>query len=56
MGIVSLYREKGVHVSDVLDENLIIRWTLILVLLFAVLIAGVYGPSYNAANFIYANF
>ena len=56
MGIVSLYREKGVHASDLLDENLIIRWTLILVLLFAVLIAGVYGPSYNAANFIYANF
>lgn len=56
MGIVSLYREKGVHAGDLLEENLIIRWTLIIVLLFAVLIAGVYGPSYNAANFIYANF
>ena len=53
---VSCYREKGVRAEDLFDENLIVRWTLILVLLFAVLIFGVYGPSYDAASFIYANF
>ena len=53
---VSHCREKGMRAADLLNENLIVRWTLILILLFAVLIFGVYGPAYDAANFIYANF
>ena len=56
MGVVSHFREQGKHAEDVLEEALPVRWALILILLFAVLIAGVYGPSYDAANFIYANF
>ena len=56
MRVVSHFREQGRRAEDVLGEALPVRWALILILLFAVLIAGVYGPSYDAANFIYANF
>ena len=54
--LVSCFREKGKTASSIVNENLVIRWSVLLLLLFTILIAGVYGPSYNAGNFIYANF
>lgn len=37
-------------------QNLVFRWTIIFIALFAVIIFGVYGPGYDAAQFIYGNF
>ena len=56
MVLVSVCREKGARASDVILQPLPVRWTLILALLFVILIAGVYGPGYDASNFIYATF
>ncbi len=56
MILVSRAREKGYTSEDVMKEALPVRWILILALLCVILTAGVYGPSYNAADFIYANF
>ncbi|MDY3873122.1 MAG: hypothetical protein SOZ30_08150 [Roseburia lenta] len=40
----------------VAKKALPVRWILYLVLLFAVLICGVYGPGYDASSFIYGQF
>lgn len=37
-------------------KNLVIRWTLYILLFVAVLLLGVYGPSYDPAVFIYREF
>lgn len=37
-------------------QNLWFRWSVVLVLLFGILICGVYGPSYHPAEFIYFQF
>ena len=37
-------------------QPLILRWTVYLLLIFAVLIFGIYGPGYDAAAFIYFAF
>ena len=54
--IVSWLREKGVRVSVLTDEILVVRWGILILLFFVILIAGVYGPAYDAGNFIYAAF
>ena len=37
-------------------QNTWFRWLIIYILLFMVLAYGVYGPTYNAASFIYFQF
>ena len=37
-------------------QNLIFRWAIIFIGLFAVIIFGIYGPGYNASSFIYEQF
>lgn len=54
--IVSWVREHGGKAVLLVRENLVIRWVVLIILLFMILIAGVYGPEYNAGNFIYAAF
>ena len=40
----------------ILSRPLIIRWSLVFILLFTVLIFGIYGPGYNESQFIYFQF
>lgn len=55
--VVGILQENGVKIREGLDrQNFIFRWGLILLLFAAVLIFGVYGPGYNARDFIYGNF
>lgn len=54
---VSVLRERGMSVrAAVAEKPLVLRWVLILGLLAAVLIFGVYGEGYSASNFVYRNY
>lgn len=54
--IVSALQEKESVRERIARQNLPFRWLIWLALLMAVLIFGQYGPGYDAASFIYANF
>ncbi|MBR2787796.1 MAG: MBOAT family protein [Erysipelotrichaceae bacterium] len=50
-------KEKGMDIRrEIAGKNIVIRWTLYLLLLLSILIFGKYGPGYDAANFIYGKF
>lgn len=54
---VSCMQYRGVHIREWLaGQNLIFRWVLYLALFFFVIIFGMYGKQYNAADFIYQGF
>lgn len=54
---VSICTYKGITVRDtVLKQHFILQDIAILLGIFIVLIFGIYGPAYNAANFIYMQF
>lgn len=54
---VSIMQYRGVAVREwIAGQNLIFRWGLFLTLFFAVIIFGMYGKQYNAADFIYQGF
>ena len=57
MLIVGIMQEKGIKVREkVSKKNIIIRWTLYYILIFSIIIFGIYGPGYEASNFIYGQF
>lgn len=54
---VSLKENSGVRVFDMIEKShIIVRWTAYFALLFAVLIFGIYGPGFEASQFIYFQF
>lgn len=46
----------GDVIEKLFKQNIVFRWLIIYALFFFVLIYGWYGPGYNPADFIYANF
>jgi D-alanyl-lipoteichoic acid acyltransferase DltB (MBOAT superfamily) len=55
--VVGILQERGVKIRETLaKQNLIFRWFMVLALLTVVLVYGVYGPDYNASDFIYGNY
>ena len=54
--VMSHVREKKDEKIDISGMNPILRWSVLYALLFAVMIFGIYGPGYNAAEFIYQGF
>lgn len=55
--VVGILRESGVKIRETLaKQNLVFRWVIVLVLLVFVLVFGVYGPDYDASDFIYGRF
>jgi len=53
---VDLLQEK-MHLREFLSkQSIILRWSLLFIGLFAVIVFGIYGPGYNASNFIYEQF
>lgn len=51
---VSILQERGVKIRESIEkQDLIFQWLIWLILLFAILIYGVYGPGYNPPDFIY---
>lgn len=49
--------EKGVSFREVFArQHLVFRWMIYIAAILAVLIFGIYGPQYDAASFVYAQF
>ena len=54
---VSILQEKGYHIREAIErQNLVFRWLLYIAAIATVILFGVYGPSYDAAGFVYAGF
>lgn len=54
---VSLMQEKGIKLRETIaKQNIVFRWTLYLVALIVILVFGMYGPAYNAVDFIYKQY
>ena len=55
--LVSWLQERGEGVRKKLArQNLVFRWIILLGLIFGIIIFGMYGPEYNAKDFIYGQF
>lgn len=55
--LVSLLSEKKGEAAEGIEKMVFpIRWTVYLILIFAVLIFGIYGPGFEASQFIYFQF
>jgi D-alanyl-lipoteichoic acid acyltransferase DltB (MBOAT superfamily) len=54
--IVSLIRRNNSFRDKLNKQNIIVRWSIYLVAIFAILIFGIYGPGYDASQFIYFQF
>ena len=54
---VELSCELGINIREKLNEqNLLFRWFVYLLIIFSVLIFGIYGRGYAAKSFIYGGF
>ncbi len=54
--IVDIVKRHGDVREKIMRQNYLFRLALIMALLFATIIFGMYGPEYNAAGFIYQQF
>lgn len=51
---ISVMQEKGIKVRETFEkQGLVFKWAILLGGIFAIIIFGVYGPGYNAVDFIY---
>ena len=54
---VGMLRERGIGICAAIDRQpLIFRWALYIGAIVLLAVVGIYGPSYNAASFIYGGF
>ncbi len=54
---VEVIQNKGIRIREQLEnQNLVIRWIVLLGFIISIVLYGVYGPGYNASDFIYAGF
>lgn len=54
---VSVLQEKRGSVRELISEqNFVFRWIIYLLLIYAIIVYGTYGPGYEAQTFIYGNF
>ena len=57
MFVVSIYQEKGYKIREKIEkQNIVFRWVLYYGCLIAIIVLGIYGPGYNASDFIYGQF
>ncbi|MBE6991446.1 MAG: MBOAT family protein [Ruminococcaceae bacterium] len=55
--VVGILQEKGYSIREKLDkQQRWFRWMIIIAGIFAVLVFGLYGPGYNASDFVYERF
>jgi len=54
---VESYQNRGGIIRETLaKQNLAFRWAVLFILIFSIILFGVYGPGYDPAEFIYAGF
>ena len=54
---VDFIQERGIHIRETIaKQNIVVRWAVYYGAIFALLIFGMYGPGYNASDFIYMRF
>lgn len=54
---ISILQEKGYNIREKISkQNLPFRWMLYYLIIFAIIIFGIYGPGYVASDFIYGQF
>ena len=54
--IVSCLREHKKTAKNIISQYLPIRWAVYIILLFSLIVLGMYGPDYSSSAFIYAGF
>lgn len=54
--IVSLLRRNTRLIDLIGKQNIIVRWVFYFTFLYSILIFGIYGPGYEAQQFIYFQF
>ena len=53
---VSMLQER-VHIREIIArQNVVVRWALMYLIIFVILIFGVYGAGYDASAFIYTQY
>ena len=53
---ISIWQERGSVREGIARKNIVIRWAIYYAAIFAIIIFGIYGPGYNAVNFVYGQF
>lgn len=54
---ISAGKEKDINILDWLDNRILpVRWGIYYLLIFSVLLLGMYGPQYDAGQFLYMQF
>lgn len=53
---VSMLQERGSVREMIAKQNLVFRYLILYIAIFAVMIFGIYGPGYDASSFIYEQF
>ena len=54
--IVSILKESGRSVKNVLSQNALFRGLIPMGLILVIIIWGIYGPEFSSSSFIYAGF
>lgn len=55
--IVDILHEKGVHFRElIMKQDIVFRYTIYMICIFAIIIFGIYGPEFSKASFIYQGF
>lgn len=55
--VAGVLHEKGISIRESFGKQpLVFRWIVLFAGIFAILIAGIYGPGYDSAQFIYGGF
>lgn len=54
--LVGVWKQFGDVRKQIMEQNYMFRLALIMALLFATIVFGLYGPEYNGAGFIYQQF
>lgn len=57
VGVVDYMHKNGIHVRAYLKQkSIVIRWCVYLMMLWSVMLLGIYGDTYEASAFIYSKF
>lgn len=55
--IVDILHNRGIHFrQELMKQNIIVRYIIYMLVLFTIIILGIYGKGYSATSFIYTNF